>query len=268
MNRRKTKRTLRKRPRGRRAGRKRRFEPENRQLQQNLFINKKLRLPLPSRYRTTLEGTLVAKFNITAVSGLCIYAIKANDLHLPWSLAFTGGTLTLPSAGALTLANMAPAGYGNFMGTNQTGFYDLSRVLASRIHVTCVPSNVADCMSVVVVPVLTQLASKPAGIQAAGSMPYSKGPILCTGNNNIKQNRISNYISTAQIYGLSPRAILDENDYSALANTDVPETYQWYVMFQTASGVATVADVYLEFKMKWYVQFEATTGSGLRDTEA
>lgn len=248
--------------------RRRRFEPENRQMQQNLSINKRLRLPLPSRYRTTLEGTVIGNLAISAVNGFMIYGIKANDLHIPFSLALSGGSITLAAAASgLTLATLAPAGYGDFMRTNQGGLYDLSRVLASRIHVTVVPTVATDTISMCIVPVLAQLAAKPNNIIAGGSMPYSKGPIICTGNNNIKQNRLSNYISTAQIYGLSPRAILDENDYSALANVDSPENYQWYVMFQTNSAAATTNPVYIEIKMKWYVQFEATTGSGLRDIE-
>lgn len=256
---------------------KRSYEPERRLIQRNLRIDKQLRLPLPQRYETTLEcnvqGVIPAGNNSTIGlgTGFQIYPVKFNDLHLPFSTGnFNDANRFVLAAGSsgITPFTLAPAGYGNFMQSTGRGFYQYSRVLGSKISCTLLPGSASDTVSMVIVPIDNSAGSLPGSIVSASSMPFSKGPIMCTLYNDVKQNRLTSYASTASIYGVPPQAIRVEDGYEQKVNADPANVLKWYIMIQTNDSATNGAQIIMNVRIKYYVMFESSTQAGLLDTEA
>lgn len=255
---------------GMRKHRRKSYEPESKHLQKNLRINKLLRMPIASEYQTTLQCSVsgIIPGGAFPASGFLLYIVKANDLHLPFSLGNWLTNYTLAKGGsAITTATLAPAGYGNFMQSTGRGFYTFSRVLASKLSVTCTPHVVGDNCSITLVPINSGAGSLPNSIITGASMPYSKGPIQCTPTNNIKQNTLKSYVSVANLFGVPRSSIMAEDNYKALVNADPTTVHEWYILVQTNDSATTAASIDLTATIKFYVQFEATTEAGLLDTE-
>lgn len=250
---------------------KRSYEPERRLMQNNLRIDKRLRLPLPQRYQTTLECQVIGNVPVNGLgaTGFLILPVKANDMHLPFSTgAFgAGATFALSAAASgLTVATLAPAGYGNFMQSSGKGFYKYSRVLASKISACITPTAGADALSMCILP-QPATGTVVNSIISAGAAPFSKGPIQCTGNNNTRMNRLTNYISAAQWYGVPPSAIKIEDNYEALANNDNPNNFLWYIILQGNDNLTNSAIIGVDVRIKYYVEFLSDTVAGLLDVE-
>lgn len=243
-----------------------------RSFQQNPRIDDRLKLPLPQTYQTTLSCTCAGIIPTAGIAapGLLLFVVKGNDLHLPFSLgnwAVAGAFTLAKGTSTLTVGTLAPAGYGNFLGSTVSGFYQYTRVLASSIKVCITPNNIGDAVSVCIVPILQGAAVLPTSVIASTSQPFASKIIQCTSNQTPKLNTIKNYITTAQIFGVNKKVILAEDAYKGAANGDPASIFEWYIVIQTNDSAASAANIDINCEIKYYVQFEASTGAGLRDTE-
>lgn len=240
--------------------------------QRNMKIDAKLNLPLPQKYQTNLTCNCIGIIPAAGLpaSGMRIYAVKGNDLHLPFSLTewSTAAAFTLAKgAGTLTVGTLAPAGYANFMGTTVTGFYQYSRVLASAIKVCVTPNAIGDNCSICIAPIIPSASVLPNSIIAAASMPFATKIIQCSTGQSPKINSLKAYMTTKQIFGVNKEVILAENDYRAPVNADPTSVWEWYVFVQSNDSAASASAIDINCSIKYYVQFETSTGGGLRDTE-
>lgn len=257
-----------------RGRRRRSYEPEPRIAMQNLQINKKLKLPLPSRYFTELNinciGQVYAASAANIGGGCYVLKVKGNSLHHPFADVNSFSSANFNFAGgvsSLTAVLLAPAGYSNFMQASQAGFYNKSIVLASKIRVTATPQTVGDMVTVALIPINPTQGQQPTAIISVASSPLSKGPIMCSGNNMLKDNTIWGYCSTALIEGVTRSAILADNTYFTTANADPTSLWDWYIVIQSNDSASLSSALNVDIQVKYYVCFENNSATGISDVE-
>jgi len=231
---------------------------------------KKFKLPLPQRWRTCLNINFVgqAPAGYFDVNGHGALVVKANSLFHPLDAAssgFSGLTLSYGASTALTTANLAPMGYSDFMGSSGIHAYAYSRVLASSITCTVMPTAVTDSCTVCIAPQLASAGTTFGAAVLMASAPFSSNAKICYGNNTGKDNTLKNYISMATFMGVPPSSILDEDDYRAIHGADPTITVYWIIIIDLNDKADSGNPININVKAKYYVEFQQSTQAGWSD---
>lgn len=196
------------------------------------------------KYLTKLSTSFVGVAGSTslATSAILIYG---NSCFQPFNTSVpitTNWTATNSS-----LSTAIPIGF-----TALSTLYGYYRVRSSRIRVSVVPTDPDDTGALIVAPSGTNPSSTiPRQMM---NIRYSKWQ-PCAQNNNVKENTIVNYISSAKALGLS------EAQYEALAPTAVssapPSTADWYwvVVFDILDGTTNDNTLGIFVELDMYVEF-------------
>lgn len=132
--------------------------------------------------------------------------------------------------------------------------YKSYRVYAAKLDITYSPTAGADATMMVVQPYSTFVGGPSTDAQAAMSQPYSKA-ITCTGNNNVRQNRISSYMDVATMLGFTRQQYKDATtsigNYDA-SNPGIGAAFRVYL--DTLSGAALSAIAVVEVRLTLWVE--------------
>lgn len=219
-------------------------------------------------YFTRLESGFTG--NIPAGQGPNIqWSFAANQLHEPFNkpvssanIFTTGPAATPPApAGVLvpatkTLAQLDPAGCANL-----SYLYSYARVYACKVDITLSPMSINDATLMVVSPMIDTAAedaedNPPFDTQTQMSEPYAKA-ITCTCNNNIKQNRISIYMDSATILGLTKRQYNDNPNTASVFGGNLSTSVLWgyLVSLELLSGNVNAAAIGVEVRTTYWCEF-------------
>lgn len=225
----------------------------NRQLTNYVQGNKRLtmynltranrQLPYAERYQTTFTSTLVGVY--PAGSTFYNSQVKANSINLPWN---TVSAFPDPSAGYLT-TTLQPLGKSQLL--SDAGPYSSCLVKACKIRVTLQPSGANDSLYMSVVPWSTNETS-PGEVIRAGQMPYGKGPIIVTGNNNVAKNTLKCYIASNKLFGVTPVKLQSEDGYSMVTNADPIKLMIFSVLLSNITDGVQTNPIAYSVKVKWY----------------
>jgi hypothetical protein len=151
-------------------------------------------------------------------------------------------------------------------GTQPTGFdqwaalYDKYTVIASSIKVRLVDlqgsGGDTESLLLAILP-CTETSFAPTDINEIAALPYGKfGQIYpqSDGNPGAPSNTLTNYISTAKIFGTYDDAVKYERNYSSAINASPNQGWYWMVYMQSADGTTSnQPDVY--FLITYHIEF-------------
>lgn len=259
----------------RRAGRSRRRGRRSRRFYKSadrkgeLMINKtpaRLHNCIAPRFKTRLEAGFSGILTNANSPATAFFTISGNGVHLPFNgpsgNGYTGKAFTSAGGGpqgTLVPATVALNALGAVGHNLLSNLYSQYRVYASSLQVTFTPSAGADGALLVICPVPGSGDISGFETQYLMSAPYSKA-ITCTGNNNVKQNRISHYMDSATALGMTRaqfQASLPTLTNADSAGTNNVNQWNWVVAYQMLSGSAPSSNVFVEVRMTFYVEYEA-----------
>jgi len=246
------------------------LQKENNLLFTATRLMKSLKLPLPQRWRTCLNINFVGviPMGYFDANGHGALSVKLNSLFHPFdgsNSGFSTLTLSFGASTALTYANLAPMGYSDFMGSSGIHQYAYSRVLASSITVTVMPTAAVDTITVCIAPQLGTAGTTFGAAVLMGAAPFSTNAKLCYGNNTGKDNTLKNYCSLAQFMGVPPSSILDEDNYRAIHGADPTNLVNWIIMLDQNNKTDSANPTNINLKVRYYVEFQQSTQAGFSD---
>lgn len=229
----------------------------------NLAIVRGVRSPFPPRLRTRMRSEANVWY-LAANGPLLKNIVKLNSLNVP----FTGVT----TFGAQYFVNptaIEPAGLGNLIynASLNTGIYYRYRVYGAKLQMTVSPGNSADaCYGVIAVQNKddSTFATSISAVQNAMQAPNSTYRI-CSINNNMGNNVVSYYISTAKAYGVAHTAVRDEDEFTGTFSTDPVNLIDFTTFIDTTDNAGFVGTCSVNFKLTQYVEFYEPATSLLRD---
>jgi hypothetical protein len=199
-------------------------------------VSARLHSVVAPHYLTRLQYAFQGTVNSSATVSPNQWAQYANALYFPGNTpsTFTGAgpsglqtNVLFPATLAINALN--PSGF-----TQLSVLYSRYRVFASKITITYTPTNLSiggsgGNASLLIYP---QTSDLPVlDFQRAMSLPYSKY-IMCTENNNVKQNTLSVYMDNPTICGYTKQQYKDDPNTSALINAVPAFATYWNVMLQ------------------------------------
>lgn len=185
------------------------------------------------------------------------FTVNGNYCWLPFTSLPAGFNLNNNGL-AITNATLQPSGLKNILysAATQTGPYTRCRVLATKLKVTVSPIITGDQMSLAIGVMLN--GGGFGSLLTAADSPLSAGPITCTGNNNIKQNQLSIYRHTAQVFGLNRKHVYEDDSYSFAPGTAPTNRWDYQVWLNTNDNTTNANVVGLLMRMYFYVELYAT----------
>lgn len=208
--------------------------------------------PFPQRLRTNFicEGTY-ALSNVLYTNK--IIDVKMNSMFLPFNVA-TSGTGAIVYGGPLTVATLYPTGMSALIqSTGNPAPYTSYRVYGSSIEVNLLPDSTGDIMQCVVLPYAVNHAGVTDDIFHCQSLPFAKSQ-FCNAS-FIQANKIKNYITPAQYFGLDPKALLyDVSQTTATPLTDPLNLIYWRVIFNNPDNIANNSQGSIRIKVKYYTE--------------
>lgn len=88
----------------------------------------------------------------------------------------------------------------------------------------------------------------------AGTAPKGKQLILASALGGDAQNSISQYASTAEMYGISNSRVVDDPNFGGTSTTDPSFYFIWVIGAQSADVSSTTAGVY-KVELTYYVKY-------------
>ncbi len=188
------------------------------------------------RYNAVLEPA-------TTTGGLYTYIFRGNSLYDP---DYTG-------------SGSQPSFFDNW-----TGLYNSYVVLSSKIIVECMTSGgQADFVLNVVSPSYSTSAATDAFSAASNRYAVSTSTIIF---GNAVKKTISNAMSTCQMFGVRPEAILIDDLYSGTGSTNpaTAQTWYWHVNCQSETGTTTLTGalrIMIEYDCKFFDPLQVNLSS-------
>lgn len=198
---------------------------------------------------TSFSGTIATPF----AAGQ--FLVSGNAFYQPWSTpSHNIGTIVTGSNSSNTGA--LPMGY-----TALTTLYNQYRVNASSIKITVQPTTTIDCPIVVVFPTVGLFAAATGGIDLTQNQRYSRWK-QCSTANNVKENSITNYMSSAKVLGLTKQQYEDQ---LAIQIAQQPGTnLDWYWQIAIYQPDGTTADftskIFVTVELNLYMEFSDPIG--------
>lgn len=212
--------------------------------------------PMPPRFRTKfyLDFSVYVAAAAYAATTEKTMIIKHNSVHLP--LANIAAPFTFnPGSSGLTVVALQPVGLSQLLAPSGTkGIYSSFRVYASKCSVLCIPQALGDSMIVSIVGVPPN-SGVVLDIQSAQEVPYSRTKV-CNSGGNPMANKISNYVSTADLCGLTRAAIEDDvsSSFEGTNAADPTQLTSWRIVTQTADNAGNTGVVTFQVKLTYYVE--------------
>lgn len=215
---------------------------------------------IPARMHQPIPLRWTANFEYGFFGTLAVGSAASNNFYI--------GACSVNTSGAGVPASQPPGNQGNpftgggFGGTlipattsltnlYYTGvhvlnnIYSQSRIHSSKISVTMCPTVSADIAQLVVLPInVNALGTVPTNTELAMSEPLSKA-VTCTGNNNIKSNRVSCYVNAKTFYGLK------QDQYDAFTWDPI----RFIILYQLYSNAVSTGLITFEVKMTSKIEF-------------
>lgn len=171
-----------------------------------------------------MSTRLVGQWN-TGASATGKFVVGGNILYLPWN---TGAPF--PNGVSGVAASENPAGFTGLLSTN--GPYLAYRVIGSACRVEVLPTVGGDTCDFVLSPVLGTTVH--ANYQGALQSKYSMSRLVSAANGATPQ--LSQALSTAEVVGEHPEAVIDEDDYIGLYNAAPTKAWSWEVWYATCDA--------------------------------
>lgn len=144
------------------------------------------------------------------------------------------------------------------------GMYNSYVVLSSRLVAECMTSgSTTDFILNVVSPSFT--TSPATDALSAASWRYATSASTIIFGNAVKKT-LSSSMSTCQMFGVQPQAILVDDLYSALisANPASAQTWYWHVNVQNQTGTTTITGairISIEYDVKFFDPYQTNLSS-------
>lgn len=226
-----------------------------------------LRNPYPQRFRTVLTCNWSGNLNAGALNftGYAFFYINGNACQNPF-VNFPGTLSISSNGGSITNANQTPAGFGNLFGTlGGSAPYGRVRCIASKLKMHASPLTGGDIFNMVINPYIIGTTGF-GSIISAGQAPMSRGPLLCTGNNNQSMNTLTAYLSTAQVFGLDRKHVYEDDTYTFTSGVLPVNEWRWRVQFNTIDNTTNTGQFAINIQMRYYVEFSELEMGALQDT--
>lgn len=219
---------------------------------------------MPARYHTLVAPHYLTRLeagysgNIPAAKGPALNWDVWGTPYLPFD---QGHVFTAASpGGVLVPATVALAALNAVGFTAMGNLYSEFRVFAAKLDVTVTPTAGADVSLLCVMPYGEAEVTTITDIQLAMSQPYAKC-ITVTGNNNVRQNRISLYIDAPTLYGYTKQQFMDSSDtigntagnVSGAANPN--KSIAFRIFQECLSGNALTAFESVEVRLTMWAEF-------------
>lgn len=212
---------------------------------------------MPPRYRTKcfLDFSVYVAIAGYAATTEKTMQIKFNSVHLP--LAGVTAPFTFnPGSSGLTLAALQPVGLSQMVAANTVqSYYSNFRVYASKCSVLCIPQALGDTI-ILCIAARPSFSGAALDIQRAQEVPFSKTKV-CNSGGNPKDNMLSSYLSSADLFGVSKTAIESDlsGNYSGINGVDPTDVGNWSIVTQTADNAANTGVITYQVKLTYYVEF-------------
>jgi hypothetical protein len=197
-----------------------------------IYKNPSRNTPFPRRYRTVVKTSMNGFIN--SGTGAIKYYCKMNSVNLP--MAGGGWTNLAPAA-----ATIRPTGLAQVF---HASFYNLARVLSSKITVQVSPGDAADAMQVSITP--SSSNTLPSSVERAMGQDYTTWKQICIGTPQRSQT-VTNEVSQSELLGVREQAIEDDlsGEFICGYNADPVQTLWWVINFEPDNGgvLAAIAAV-------------------------
>lgn len=130
------------------------------------------------------------------------------------------------------------------------GLYSNWRVFASKIKVTMMPQSIIDPMRVSITP---SFGNEPLNAADASAQPYTRSRMISAYNGS---HTLSNYIKTATLMGVSPRAISYDlsGQNTGRYDIDIANLATWKIQTDSVDNVVNETRILFVVKMTHYVE--------------
>jgi len=163
-----------------------------------------------------------------------VYLNRAFDALNPTTFSpftsATNNTGVLINSGVITQNTLY---YNKLVGS--TGIYDKTRVLSSKITVSCNPQALADTMYIYIVPFRGD-SDAPQLTSAFPYYPNSKQKLVCSNYASQRANTLSHSISVAKLCGVKRSTVMSETDFTAGEDGTPTIDCLWRVFYSSASA--------------------------------
>lgn len=164
----------------------------------------------------------------------------------------TGSTLTLESQNFNELVSI----------------YNSTRVLSSKLSVTCSPQALTDSVKLFITPYCSgidgsQSSDNPANDMTQAFAPRCKNKIISANVASQKQNTLTVSCSVASLFGVKSRAVLDEDNYSGTVqnNYQLNNCATYRVFWSTLDEVVLATPLTFQFRLTQITKFQAPENS-------
>ena len=130
--------------------------------------------------------------------------------------------------------------------------YGRYRIIASSIKVTFtnIGGNNVNARAFIVPTYNT--TSPGSSANGVCQQKHSKERFIGSANGGHGIATLKHYMTTSRVNGLQKRAIMSENGYAAEPSTNPVNSWFWNVMAFSTDGSASLANIYVDVKMKFY----------------
>lgn len=233
------------------------------------YINNKLMLPFPQRYRTKIHQSLQGYWSAgyannydatnPTVSVQQFITVRHNGIYRPFNNLSNQNIISGSAPTAFFLDQTAnpyttdsPIGYGAL-----SAIYQAYRVYSCAIKVCIEPESIVDTMNVAVIPSFENnfyTTSANQSLTALAQMPFARSKVIqCnTGDNTIKT-----HITQHKLLGVKYRAIEDDlsGQYESFTAANPQQAAYYNIAFSTQNGQPLVNRCGWKIDCTWYVEF-------------
>jgi hypothetical protein len=196
---------------------------------------------------------------INSGTGAVLYFAKMNSVNLPF--AGGGWNALLPAPATIRPTGLAQVFHANF--------YNLARVLSSRIRVVLSPGDIADNMHVSITPSST--STLPSSVERAMGQDYTTWKQITVGTPTASQT-VRNEVSQSELLGVREQAIEDDlsGEFICAYNADPAQTLYWVVNMEPDNGGVTTSvtamSVVIEHEVELFANADANQPEAFVET--
>lgn len=182
------------------------------------------------------------------------WSIYGNTLIQPLNTGndFILTTGTGPSGvilGSYTVSTLFPAGYAQM-----NKIYSYFRVYAAKLNIFIAPNVIGTGGSTARLIVTPSNAIATINVTPEGAyvQPYGKASLI-TFTNTTKENTVSHYMDTSTIWGVTRRAVQDEDRFACISGTAPANSWFWGIWYEPLDGA--IANYSISFKITYYCEW-------------
>lgn len=206
------------------------------------------------RFRTKMMLEFCGNTTATTSTAATFWAVGGNTMiqALNTGNPFTLTTGSGPSGviiGSNTITTLFPGGYAQM-----NKLYSYFRVYSSKIQMYIQPigSPVLTSIARLVVTPANSLAVIAVNPEQCYVQPYGKATMI-TPYNTTSQNTITHYMDTSTVWGVTKRAVQDDDRFAVISGTAPANEWFWGIWFEPLDG--GTAAYTISFKITYYVEW-------------